>query len=95
MAAVQRLTWAYLRTALYEDAAWPAACAASMDSPNPLGRVECKRSFDRPHGISGGPAVHDAGGLILAQLCGGSTAKPCPQNARPNHDLPDLLGATD
>ncbi len=43
VAAVQRLTWAYLRTALYpEDRAWPAACAALMDSPNPLGRVECK-----------------------------------------------------
>ncbi len=43
VAAVQRLTWAYLRTALYpEDPAWPAARAALMDSPNPLGRVECK-----------------------------------------------------
>lgn len=43
VAAVQRLTWAYLRTALYpEDPAWPAACAALRDSPNPLGRVECK-----------------------------------------------------
>lgn len=43
LAAVQRLTWAYLRTALYpEDPAWPAACAALMDSPNPLGRVESK-----------------------------------------------------
>ncbi len=43
VAAVQRLTWAYLRTALYpEDPAWPAACAVLMDAPNPLGRVECK-----------------------------------------------------
>ncbi len=43
VAAVQRLTWAYLRSALYpEDPAWPAAYAALMDSPNPLGRVECK-----------------------------------------------------
>ncbi len=43
VAAVQRLTWAYLRTTLYpEDAAWPAACAAFMEEPNPLGRVECK-----------------------------------------------------
>ncbi len=43
VAAVQRLTWAYLRTALYpEDPAWPAACAALMDAPDPLGRVECK-----------------------------------------------------
>ncbi len=43
VAAVQRLTWAYLRTALYpEDPAWPAARASLVDSPNPLGRVECK-----------------------------------------------------
>ncbi|MHB8595391.1 MAG: alpha/beta hydrolase family protein [Ktedonobacteraceae bacterium] len=43
LAAVQRLTWAYLRTALYpEDPAWPAACAALMDTPNPPGRVECR-----------------------------------------------------
>ena len=43
VAAVQRLTWAYLRTALYpEDPAWPAARAALMDAPDPLGRVECK-----------------------------------------------------
>jgi len=43
VAAVQRLTWAYLRTALYpEDPAWPAARAALMDTPKPLGRVACK-----------------------------------------------------
>jgi predicted dienelactone hydrolase len=43
LAAVQRLTWAYLHTALYpEDTAWPAARAALMDTPNPLGRVECR-----------------------------------------------------
>ena len=43
VAAVQRLTWAYLRTTLYpEDSAWSTACAALMDTPNPLGRVECK-----------------------------------------------------
>ena len=43
VAAVQRLTWAYLRTALYpEDPAWSAACAALVDAPNPLGRVACK-----------------------------------------------------
>jgi len=43
VAAVQRLTWAYLRTALYpEDAAWPAARAAFMEVPNPMGKVECK-----------------------------------------------------
>ncbi len=43
VALIQRLTWAYLRTALYpEDAAWPAARAALMDAPNPLGRIESK-----------------------------------------------------
>jgi predicted dienelactone hydrolase len=43
LAAVQRLTWAYLRTALYpEDPAWPAACAALMESPNPPGRIESR-----------------------------------------------------
>jgi len=43
VAAIQRLTWAYLRTALYpEEPAWPAARAALMDAPDPLGRVECK-----------------------------------------------------
>jgi predicted dienelactone hydrolase len=43
VAAVQRLTWAYLRTALYpEDRAWPEACAALKQMPDPLGRVECK-----------------------------------------------------
>jgi len=43
VAAVQRLTGAYLRTALDpEDSAWSAACTALMKSPNPLGRVESK-----------------------------------------------------
>ncbi|MEO7720129.1 MAG: alpha/beta fold hydrolase [Capsulimonas sp.] len=43
VAAVQRLTWAYLRSKLYpEDLAWPTACHALRDDPNPLGRVECK-----------------------------------------------------
>jgi hypothetical protein len=42
VAVVQRLTWAYLRTALYpEDSAWSTACAAFADL-NELGRVECK-----------------------------------------------------
>ena len=42
VAAVQRLTWAYLRTALYpEDPAWPLACAAFAQIRE-LGRVECK-----------------------------------------------------
>jgi len=43
VAAIQRLTWAYLRTALYpEESAWPAARAAFMDAPDPLGRIEAK-----------------------------------------------------
>jgi pimeloyl-ACP methyl ester carboxylesterase len=43
VAAVQRLTWAYLRSALYpEDQAWPSACAALAGEPDPLGRIECK-----------------------------------------------------
>lgn len=42
VAAVQRLTWAYLRSALYpEDPAWSAACAA-LKALGVLGRVECK-----------------------------------------------------
>jgi len=43
VALIQRLTWAYLRTALYPtDPAWPAASAALMQSANPLGRIEAK-----------------------------------------------------
>ena len=43
VALVQRLTWAYLRTALYpEDPAWPAARTALMESPYPLGRIESR-----------------------------------------------------
>jgi hypothetical protein len=42
-AAVQQLTWAYLRSTLYPgDPAWPAACAELMESPNPMARVEDK-----------------------------------------------------
>ena len=42
VATVQRLTWAYLRSALYpEDSAWSVACAA-LATLNELGRVECK-----------------------------------------------------
>lgn len=41
--AVARLTWAYLRSALYAgDPAWPRACAALADGPDPLGRVDCE-----------------------------------------------------
>ena len=43
LAAVQRLTWAYLRTALYpEDSSWKAARTALTESPHPLGRIEAK-----------------------------------------------------
>ncbi|MGA5129936.1 alpha/beta hydrolase family protein [Streptomyces olivoreticuli] len=43
VSAVQRLTWAYLRTELYPgDAAWQAARDALTAGPDPLGRVESK-----------------------------------------------------
>ncbi|GHO41979.1 alpha/beta hydrolase family protein [Ktedonospora formicarum] len=43
LSAVQQLTWAYLRTALYpEDTAWFTACRALMESPHPLGRIESR-----------------------------------------------------
>jgi predicted dienelactone hydrolase len=43
VAAVQQLTWAYLRSALYpEDPAWPAACATFESAPQPLGEIVCK-----------------------------------------------------
>jgi pimeloyl-ACP methyl ester carboxylesterase len=42
VAVVQRLTWAYLRSALYpEDTAWSEACAA-LDGLAALGRVEAR-----------------------------------------------------
>jgi predicted dienelactone hydrolase len=43
VAAVQRMTWAFLRSALYpEDLSWPTAKAAFMAAPNPTGRLESK-----------------------------------------------------
>ncbi|GHA82859.1 MULTISPECIES: alpha/beta hydrolase family protein [Streptomyces] len=43
VAAVQRLTWAYLRTELYPgDGAWQEAQDALAAGPAPLGRVESK-----------------------------------------------------
>ena len=43
VALVQRLTWAYLRTALDPaDRAWDAAQAALAGMAEPLGRIECK-----------------------------------------------------
>lgn len=42
VSTIQRLTWAYLRSALYpEDSSWSAASAA-LASLNALGRLECK-----------------------------------------------------
>ena len=43
LAAVQRMSWAYLRSALYPaDPAWQNACRALQASAASLGRVECK-----------------------------------------------------
>jgi predicted dienelactone hydrolase len=43
VAAVQRLTWAYLRTEFYpRDSAWQAARDALTAGPNPAGQVESK-----------------------------------------------------
>jgi predicted dienelactone hydrolase len=43
VSAVQRLTWAYLRTELYPgDSAWQAARDALTAGPDPLGRIESK-----------------------------------------------------
>ncbi|MFJ3020320.1 alpha/beta hydrolase family protein [Streptomyces tendae] len=43
VAAVQHLTWAYLRSALYPgDTAWQAARDGLAAGPDPLGRVESK-----------------------------------------------------
>ena len=43
VALIQRLTWAYLRSAFDpEDSSWPTARTALMESPNPLGRIESK-----------------------------------------------------
>jgi dienelactone hydrolase len=43
VAAVQRLSWAYLRSTLYPaDQAWPQAVAALSERDNPQGRVACK-----------------------------------------------------
>ncbi|MBC6460630.1 alpha/beta hydrolase family protein [Actinomadura sp. HBU206391] len=43
VSAVQRLTWAYLRTELYPgDPAWQATRDALTAGPDPLGRVESK-----------------------------------------------------
>lgn len=42
VATIQRLTWAYLRSALYsEDDSWSVACAA-LGGLEELGRIECK-----------------------------------------------------
>ena len=47
VAVVQRLTWAYLRSALYpEDPAWSVACAALEQMPDALGKVESKSAVN-------------------------------------------------
>ncbi|MET7799053.1 alpha/beta hydrolase family protein [Streptomyces decoyicus] len=49
VSAVQRLTWAYLRTELYPgEGAWRAACEALTACPDPLGRVESKQADEAP-----------------------------------------------
>lgn len=58
VAAIQRLTWAYLRSALYPaDPSWPAARAALMGMPGPPGRIECRdaRGHDAGKKITDGP----------------------------------------
>ncbi|WP_069169431.1 alpha/beta hydrolase family protein [Streptomyces griseus] len=48
VAAVQQLTWAYLRSELYPgDPAWRSACEALTAGPDPLGRVESKEVESR------------------------------------------------
>ena len=43
VAAVQRLTWAYLRTSLYpDDRAWSAASASLIEHPDALAKLEHK-----------------------------------------------------
>ncbi len=43
LAIVQRLTWAYLRSALdIDDSAWPQACQALTEYASSQGRVDCK-----------------------------------------------------
>lgn len=45
VALIQRLTVAYLRTALgVERSSWQEACAAMRESASPLGRIESKRT---------------------------------------------------
>jgi len=43
VALIQRLTWAFLRSALHpEDSSWLAACSALEEEPRPLGWVQSK-----------------------------------------------------
>ncbi|MFF1547019.1 alpha/beta hydrolase family protein [Streptomyces sp. NPDC058291] len=45
VAAVQQLTWAYLRSRLYPgDRAWQTACEALTTGPHAVGRVEAKQA---------------------------------------------------
>jgi len=43
LATTQRMTWAYLRSALYQgDPAWANACKTLQAESSGLGRVDCK-----------------------------------------------------
>ena len=43
VALIQRLTWAYLRSALYaDDTSWQAARSALEEDPHPLGKLQSK-----------------------------------------------------
>ncbi|TBW37665.1 chlorophyllase [Siculibacillus lacustris] len=43
LAVTQRMTWAYLRSALYaDDPTWSRACRALAENAGSLGRVDCK-----------------------------------------------------
>ena len=49
VALIQRMTWAFLRSALYPaDPAWADACAALANEPDAEGRVEHKRLAQKP-----------------------------------------------
>ncbi len=59
VAVVQRLTWAYLRSALYPgDSAWSAACAALAEIKE-VGRVECEMKLSEARGRRGSSTCDD------------------------------------
>ena len=66
VAVLERLTWAYLRTALYpKDPAWPAARAALAQTDG-LGHVECKMKSGWSKALE--PALPH--GSVSGQKCG-------------------------